>query len=66
MVSFSLRQRISLPPPTGPLSGVLSFESIRPMVPNRLGKFITEKVPIRLILPRCNPPDAQDVRFRSA
>ena len=29
MVSFSLRQRISLPPLTGPRSGVLSFESIR-------------------------------------
>jgi ABC-type sugar transport system permease subunit len=29
MVSFSLRQRICLPPPTGPRSGVLSFESIR-------------------------------------
>jgi hypothetical protein len=34
MVSFSLRQRISLPPPTGPHSGVLSFESIR-------GKYVT-------------------------
>ena len=29
MVSFSLRRRICLPPPTGPRSGVLSFESIR-------------------------------------
>ena len=29
MVSFSLRQRISLPPPTEPRPGVLSFESIR-------------------------------------
>ena len=29
MVSFSLRQRIFLPPPLGPHSGVLSFESIR-------------------------------------
>ena len=33
MVSFSLRRRISLPPPTGPLSGVLSFESIRGSIP---------------------------------
>jgi hypothetical protein len=29
MVSFSPRQPILLPPPTGPRSGVLSFESIR-------------------------------------
>ena len=32
MVSFSLRQRITLPPPPGLHSGVLSFESIRPLV----------------------------------